>query len=151
MKQKKPKTNTAGFRLQTPLKWDGIVDFLNYILKNFNERELKRWKNVSFFRRLFHHPIQYKVEVRSENPKTKDEYQGLHYHRIWIEDKRNKRIHFDVLCVKDDHSKDIYFQDGVKYHKLALRTRDSSTLWFVKKDTYMYGILEFIIEYYLSR
>lgn len=152
MKQKKSKmtrTNTVGFHLQTPLKLAGIFDYLNVIIKSFNEREQRRWKNVSFFRRLFHHPTQYKVEVRAENPKVKNDYQGLHHYRIWIEDTRSRRIHFDVLYVQDSITSDIYFLDGVKYHKLALRNRDSSKLWFLKKDTRMYEILEYIIYYYI--
>lgn len=150
MKQKKSKKNhtkTVGFHLQSPLKWAGIVDYLNGVIKNFNERERKKWKKAPFFRRLFHHPTQYKVEVRAENPK-KSEYQGLHYYRIWIEE-RKKRLHFDVLCVKDSITSDIYFQDGVKYHKLALVSKDSRALWFEKKVTYMYDILEFIMYYYV--
>ena len=146
MKQKKSKTiytPNESFDCKRPLGWDEITKKLINAIYRYNQAEKKRWKK-SFFLRLFWHPTEYKVETQATgNSETMKLYPETYHHRIWIENTHNKRMHFDLMyCDGATNSK--FLQDGVKYRRFIIITKDTSVRWLDKKCIFMYKLLSFI-------
>ena len=152
MKQKRSKrvyTPNELIDCKRPLGWDEISKKLINAINRYNKQEEKKWEKSSFLHRLFWHPTKYEVGVEAVgdtetgNPVAINQYSGTHHHRIWIENTRSKRMHFDLLC-SDGVMNSKFLQDGVKYKRFILITRDTSVSWLDKKCILMYKILPFI-------
>jgi hypothetical protein len=146
MKPKKSKTvytPNGAFDCKRPLGWSEITKKLTNAVNRYNQAEKKKWEK-SFFRRLFCHPTEYKVEVQSTGDSEMMKlYPETHHHRIWIEDTRNKRMHFDLMY-SDGATNSKFLQDGVKYKRFIIITKDTSVSWLDKKCIFMHKLLPFI-------
>jgi hypothetical protein len=84
------------------------------------------------------------VEVQATgDPEMMKLYPETYHHRIWIENTRNERMHFDLMCSNGATSSK-FLQDGVKYKHFIIITKDSSVRWLDKKCIFMYKFLPFI-------
>ena len=148
MKQKQSKTvytPNESFECKRPLGWDEISRCLTVAINRYNRMEQKRWKNSSFFVRLFTRPAKYKVETRAvADPEMMKVYQETHHHRIWIENTRKKKMCFNLLCKTDSLRSSMFLQDGVKYKDFLLISEETSVRWTEKKFTFLYEIIQFI-------
>jgi len=148
MKQKKSKTiytPNQSFHCKRPFGWDEITRSLTFAVNRYNRKEKRKWRKSFFLHRLFCNPVCYKVEVkRAKVPEMEELYQTTNPYRIWIEDTRNKRMHFDLLCVKDSTTNSMFLQDGVKYDHFILICEDTSVRWLDKKNTFLHEIIQFI-------
>ena len=146
MKQKKSKTIYTpheSFDCKRPLGWDEITKKLINAVNRYNQEEKKKWEK-SFFLRLFWHPTEYKVEAQATGDSEMMKlYPETYYHRIWIENTRNERMHFDLMYSDGDTSSK-FLQDGVKYNRFTIITKDTSVRWLDKKCIFMYKLLPFI-------
>ena len=147
MKQKQSKTvytPNESFECKRPLGWDEISRCLTVAINRYNRMEQKRWKNSSFFVRLFTRPAKYKVETRAvADPEMMKLYPETYHHRIWIENIRNERMHFDLMY-SDGATSSKFLQDGVKFRRFTIITKDTSVRWLDKKCIFMYKLLPFI-------
>ena len=147
MKQKRSKrvyTPNELINCKRPLGWDEISKKLINAINRYNKQEEKRWEKSSFLRRLFWHPTEYKVEAQATgNYEIKKLYPETYHHRIWIENTRNERMHFDLMY-SDGATSSKFLQDGVKYRRFTIITKDTSVRWLDKKCIFMYKLLPFI-------
>jgi hypothetical protein len=147
MEQKQSKTiytPNESFECKIPLDWDGITKRLTIAVNRYNRREQKKWEKSFFLLRLFTRPAKYKVEIRVvADPEMMKVYKETHHHRIWIENTRNKRMHFDLMY-SDGATNSKFLQDGVKYKRFIIITKDTSVSWLDKKCIFMYKLLPFI-------
>ena len=148
MKQKQSKviyTPNESFECKIPLGWDGIVQKLTIATDRYNRKEQRLWKESSFLHRLFSRPNEYKVEVQAAGvPEMMKLYPGTNHHRVWIENTRKKRMHFDLLCRKQSVTNSMFLQDGVKYNRFLLMGKDTSSRWLDKKYKFLYEFMPFI-------
>lgn len=148
MKQKESKvvyTPNKSFECKIPLGWEGITQKLTIAVSRYNQEELKKWKELSFLHRLFSRPAEYKVNVQAAGvPEMMKLYPGTNHHRVWIENTRKKRMHFDVICCKQSVTNSMFLQDGVKYNHFLLMAKDTSVRWLDKKHLFLHDILPFI-------
>ena len=148
MKQKKSKviyTPNWSFSSKIPMEWNDIARRLTIAIDEFNRRELMRWEKSPFIVRILSRPAKYKVEVEAAGvPEMMKLYPGTNHHRIWIENTRKKRMHFDILCRKQLLTNSKFLQDGVKYDHFLLMAKDTPTRWLDKKYLFLYKVIHFI-------
>ena len=148
MKQKQSKvvyTPNKSFECKIPLDWNGIAKKLTIAINRYNRNEQRKWENYSFLHRLFTHPVNYKVEVQeAADPKMVKIYQEKYHYRVWIENTRKKRMHFDLLCRKESVTNSMFLQNGVKYNHFLLMGKDTSSRWLDKKYKFLYEFMPFI-------
>ena len=148
MKQKQSKTiytPNKSFECKIPLDWNGVIKKLTIAINRYNRSEQRKWENSSFLHRIFTRPANYKVEVQeAADPEMVKIYQETYHHRVWIENTRKKRMHFDVICCKQSVTNSMFLQDGVKYNHFLLMAKDTSVRWLDKKHLFLHDILPFI-------
>ena len=136
-------TPHESFDCKRPLGWDEITKKLINAVYRYNQAEKKKWEK-SFFLRIFSHPAEYKVEVQATgDSETMKIYPETNHHRIWIENIRNKRMHFDLMY-SDGATSSKFLQDGVKYKRFIIITEDTAVRWLDRKCIFMYKLLPFI-------
>lgn len=148
MKQKQQKviyTPNLSFSSKLPLGWNDMAKRLTIAIDKFNRMELIKWKKSPFIVRVFSRPAKYKVEAEAAGvPEMMKLYPETNHHRIWIENTRKKRMHFDILCRKQLLTNSMFLQDGGKYEHFLLITRDTSTRWLDKKYLFLHKVIHFI-------
>ena len=148
MKQKKSEviyTPNWLFSTKMPLGWNDMAKRLTIAIDKFNRRELVKWKESPFIVRIFSRPAKYKVAVEATGiPEMMKLYPETNHHRIWIENTRKKRMHFDILCRKQLLTNSMFLQNGVKYDHFLLMTKDTSTRWLNKKYLFLHKVIHFI-------
>lgn len=138
-------TPNKSFECKVPLDWDNVARNLTMAVNRYNKVKRKEWQKASIIRRIFTRPATYRVVTESAGVSEMMKlYPGTNHHQIWIENVRNKRMHFDLLCWKQSFTNSKFLQDGVKYSCFLLISEDTSIRWLDKKHTFLYELLPFI-------